>query len=48
MLLLRLEVAGEPIRLHVNDNKTENMMYNQVDRDTVTLNTEKTYGIQRF
>ena len=37
LLLLRVEAAAETIGLHVNDTKTEYMVYNQHESDIITL-----------
>ena len=41
LFLLRLEVAGESIGLHVNHTKTEYMLYNQAEAELMTLDRKK-------
>ena len=48
LFLLRLEVAGESIGLHVNHTKTEYMLYNQAEAELVTLDGKKLKQVEDF
>ena len=48
LLLLRLELAGESIGLHVNHKKTEYMLYNQADAKLVTLEGNNLKQVEDF